>query len=310
VLTAFKTYYETATLETTTDPNLVFNLRAKLDSLGYYDDLEVNRVVAAHFDPEQKQSTLYGALAPVVDRLTKRFSAAKVMWRDAADRGDDAAADTAKQTMDALILFKGDLGAYVRLYTFLSQIFDYGNTAIEKRAIFFKRLMPLLDFGREREGIDLSKIVLTHHTLRNRGAAKLSLGSGTAETLYPIAEAGAGSVQVREKALLAEIIERVNDLFTGELSDQDKLVYVKDVIRGKLLESTTLQQQAANNTKEQLSISPDLDKALDDAIIGAYDAHAAMSTQALNSPAVRQALKDILLNHAGLYEGLRSIAGA
>jgi len=48
-----------------------------------------------------------------------------------------------------------------RLYAFLSQIFDYGNTAIEKRAIFYKRLLPLLEFGREREGVDLSKVVLT-----------------------------------------------------------------------------------------------------------------------------------------------------
>jgi hypothetical protein len=30
-------------------------------------------------------------------------------------------------------LFRGDMGAYLRLYTFLSQIFDYGQTALEKR---------------------------------------------------------------------------------------------------------------------------------------------------------------------------------
>jgi hypothetical protein len=41
---------------------------------------------------------------------------------------------------------------------FLSQIFDYGNAAIERRYIFYKRLLPLLEFGREREGIDLSKV--------------------------------------------------------------------------------------------------------------------------------------------------------
>jgi hypothetical protein len=32
----------------------------------------------------------------------------------------------------------------------LSQIFDYGNSALEKRAIFYRLLGPLLDFGRER----------------------------------------------------------------------------------------------------------------------------------------------------------------
>ena len=38
---------------------------------------------------------------------------------------------------------------------------------------------------------------------------------------------------------------------------------------------------------------------------GALDAHTAMSTQALNSEHVRAGIKDILLNHAELYEALR-----
>ena len=45
VLAAFKTYHTTAELEDVTDPNLVFNLRSKLDAAGHYDDFEVNRVV-------------------------------------------------------------------------------------------------------------------------------------------------------------------------------------------------------------------------------------------------------------------------
>ena len=35
----------------------------------------------------------------------------------------------------------------------------------------------------------------------------------------------------------------------ADLSDDDQLVYVNDVIMGKLLESQTLQQQAVNNSK-------------------------------------------------------------
>jgi type I restriction enzyme R subunit len=202
------------------------------------------------------------------------------------------------------------MGAYLRLYTFLSQIFDYGNTAIEKRAIFYKRLLPLLEFGREREGIDLSKVVLTHHNLRDLGKRAMPLGGGDRPKLGPITEAGSGSVQEKEKAWLAEIIEKVNDLFEGELTDQDKLVYVNNVIKGKLMESERLQKQAASNSKEQFGNSPDLDRELDNAIIDAMEAHNAMSTQALNSTKVRAALKRILLDHAGLYEGLRGEARA
>lgn len=168
-----------------------------------------------------------------------------------------------------------------------------------------KRLIPLLEFGREREGIDLSKVVLTHHTLKNLGKRPMQLGEGETPRLEPITEAGSGTLQEKEKAFLAEIIEKVNDLFEGDLSDQDKLVYVNNVIKGKLLESEKLRQQATNNTKEQFANSPDLKTELLNAIMGALDAHTAMSTQALNSAHVQQGLKDVPLNNAGLYESLR-----
>lgn len=180
--------------------------------------------------------------------------------------------------------------------------------AIEKRAIFFKRLIPLLEFGREREGIDLSKVVLTHHTLKNQGKRPMPLGEGDAPKLDPITESGSGSVQEKEKALLQEIIRKVNDLFTGELTDQDKLVYVNNVIKGKLLESNVLPDQAANNTKEQMASSPDLRTEFINAVIGAMDAHSLMSQQVLNSTSVQNNLIDVLLNHTNLYEALRAKA--
>jgi len=46
---------------------------------------------------------------------------------------------------------------------------DYGNTSIEARYIFFRRLIPLLKFGREREEVDTSSIVLSHYKLSTKG---------------------------------------------------------------------------------------------------------------------------------------------
>lgn len=66
--------------------------------------------------------------------------------------------------------------------------------------------------------------------------------------------------------------------------------------------------QAANNTKEQFANSPDLQGEIMNAVMGALDAHTAMSTQGLNSERVRWGLKDILLDNAGLYESLRGEA--
>lgn len=305
VLASFKMYHTTAELSSTTDPHLVYDLRAKLDAAGHYDDFQVDRVVEVEMDPNGKQSDLIKALEPVQDRLMKRYKAAQAALAAAKAKADASATKAAQDELDALVLFKGDLGAYIRLYTFLSQIFDYGNTGIEKRAIFFKRLLPLLEFGREREGIDLSKVVLTHHDLKDQGKRNLPLNPGDTPKIDPLTGAGGGSVQDKDKALLREIIEKVNDLFDGALTDQDKLVYVNNVIKGKLLESETLRQQATSNTKEQFANSPDLKTELLNAIMGALDAHTLMSTQALNSISVQSGLKDILLNHAGLYETLR-----
>jgi type I restriction enzyme R subunit len=308
VLAAFKTYHTTAELAATTDPNLVFNLRAKLDAAGHYDDFEVDRVLAAELKPDARQSELLAALEPVRDRLMKRYKVAQEALEAAKAKQDDKAAEDAQNELNALILFKSDLGAFIRLYTFLSQIFNYGNTAIEKRAIFYKRLLPLLEFGRERESIDLSKVVLTHHHLKNLGKQGMPFSDGDKPLLDPITGTGSGRVQEKETALLYEIIAKLNDLFDGELTEQDKLVYVNQVIKGKLLESEKLQQQAANNSKNQFANSPDLKTELMNAIMGALDAHTAMSTQALNSTTVQNGMKDILLNHAGLWEMLREQA--
>ena len=85
---------------------------------------------------------------------------------------------------------------------------------------------------------------------------------------------------------------------------------MNDVIKGKLLESETLRQQAASNTKEQFAQSPDLTAGLLSAVMSAYDAHTLMSTQALGSEPLRHGLKDVLLNHAHFWEALRDAAAS
>ena len=310
ILKAFKTYHETAELESATDPHLVYDLRAKLDATGHYDEFEVERVVQVEVGPNGTQKALDAAITPVADRLLKKYKAAQANKLAAEEGGDAKAAQTAKDEMDALLLFKSDMGAYQRLYAFLGQIFDYGNTAIEKRFMFFRRLLPLLDFGRERDTVDLSKVVLTHHTLKSRGKQPMGLNADGTYKLPPMDAVGSGSVQEKERAYLVEIIEKVNGLFEGDLSDGDQLVYVNGVLKGKLLENETLVQQAASNSKEQFANSPDLKTALVDAIMDTLEAYGSMGTQALNSERVRDGLKDALLGPAHLYEALRSRSAA
>lgn len=308
ILTAFRTYYDTAELEGVTDPNLVLDLKGKLDASGHYDDFEVERVAAVEMNPRAKQGDLIAAIEPVADRLLKRYKAAQGRLRSARERNDDDGTSDAQDEINALVLFKNDMAAYQRAYSFLSQIFDYGSSAVEKRFLFYKRLVPLLEFGREREGVDLSKVVLTHHSLKDEGQRRLDVSGRDESKLKPMTEVGSGSVQEKEKALLAEIIERVNDLFGADTTDGDQLSYVT-TLRDKMLESDALVTQAANNTEAQFANSPTLKDELMNAIIEAFEAHASLSKQALDSQKVRDGLKEVLLGPAQLYDALRARAG-
>ena len=155
--------------------------------------------------PARAQSEIDASLVPVAERLVNLFKAAQDELK--ASEGGSKQAKAAKDHMDALVLFKGDIATYVRLYAFLSQIFDYGNTDIEKRSIFFKLLHRLLDFGRETQGLDLSSLAMTHYSIKDMGRKNLILNDGKpTEKIDPTNEPGTGKVQDKQKQSLEAII--------------------------------------------------------------------------------------------------------
>ena len=106
------------------------------------DDFEVERLAKVEMDPRATQAQLVAAIHPVADRLLKQYKALQRARAAAIDTDDGGAEKAAKDELDALTLFKGDMASFNRLYAFLSQMFDYGNTDIEKRFLFYKRLLP------------------------------------------------------------------------------------------------------------------------------------------------------------------------
>jgi type I restriction enzyme R subunit len=305
ILEAFRLYHTTAELADVSDPNVVLDLRNKLDATGYYDRFEAERVARVAVNPKAAQSDLDAAIGPVSNRLLIRFKQAQVNFRAEPDQSN--AWKVAKDEMGALVLFKGDLGSYIRVYEFLGQMFDYGNTDYEKLYLFAKMLLPLLDYGRERDGLDLSALKLTHHRMRDLGQQKLNLaGAEAGPALAPVTEVGSGQVQDKHKQRLREIIAAMNDLFEGEITEGDTVAYVDTVIKEKLLESDLLRSQAVANTKEQFGNSPNLGDELMNAIMDAMAAHQTMSRQALNSDNIRGRILATLLGPGQLWEGLRA----
>ena len=83
----------------------------------------------------------------------------------------------------------------------------------------------------------MSKLVLTHHKIKHLGKSPMPLNEGEAPALDPVTEAGSGALRDPHRAWMREIIEQLNNLFGGDTTEQDQLMYVTQVLKGKMLES-------------------------------------------------------------------------
>jgi type I restriction enzyme R subunit len=298
ILAAFVPYYRTAQLADVSDPNVIHDLQAKLDGAHIYTRSEVESFARAYFDPKGKQELLQAYIAPAVDRFRDRYVQAK----EEHDR----------TAQDALDIFRKDLGTFVRAYEFLSQIFAYDDPDLEKQHVFSKHLIPWLKTDADRTLLDLSTVELTHYRLQELEKQRLLLREtdGGEYKLKPMTEAGTATAHDPHLTTLQAIIEQMNELFAGDLSEADLVTYVQH-ITGKMLENDLLAKQAASNSKEQFSLG-DFSGVLVDTIIDGLDSYRAMAEQVLGNDATRKGFERLVLDlvYRGFEQGRQGRAAA
>lgn len=257
VLASFQPYYRTAQLEDVTDPNVVHELLTKLNQAGVYYWTEVEKFAEAFFNPKVKsQSALHAVLKPAYDR-----------YEDLEDEPQE--------------LFRRDLGSFLRLYEFLSQIIPYDDPELEKLFVFGKNLMPrLAAHGKDKHRLELdADVKLTHYRLQKVAEQQLDLENAEVVKLPGIGEAGTGSAPEDEKKALREIVAKMNDLFSGHITESDFIGSVT-AWAGHLQQNEKLAAQARNNSVEQFEMG-DFKDTFTDIIIEAQDAHNQIAEQLL-----------------------------
>jgi type I restriction enzyme, R subunit len=258
ILASFQPYYRTAQLEDVTDPNVVHELLTKLNKAGVYYWTEVEKFAEAFFNPKVKsQGALHAVLKPAFDRY-------QVLEGD-----------------EPKDLFRKDLASFLRLYEFLSQIIPYDDPELEKLFVFGKYLMPRLaadSKGRNKLELD-SDVKLTHYRLQKVGEQQLDLATGEVVKLPGIGAAGTGSAPEDEKKALREIVAKMNDLFSGHITDSDFIGSIT-AWAGHLETNEKLAAQARNNSVEQFEMGDFKDK-FADVVIEAQDAHNQIAEQLL-----------------------------
>ncbi|WP_336214718.1 type I restriction endonuclease subunit R [Nonomuraea sp. LPB2021202275-12-8] len=278
---SFEPYYTDAFLETVTDPNLVHDLIAKLDQSGIYTEAEVDQCADA-WVKNKGNNALAAAIGPGKKRFQERYTSALV---DNGGQGD-------KVALGELDMFRKDVGTFVRLYDFMSQIINYGDSALEKKSIYLRLLERRIQPNNYTAPIDLSDMVLKAVKQVDKGEADISLGARIG--LHGATAAGSGVKKDPTMVAFQAVLDRLNDLFGNEDFTQDQKVSFLESLLRTLLADDALVQQARVNTAKQFAESPDFDDAVTGAVADNQSAHNKMADYFFtNAPGRSQLVADI-----------------
>ncbi|WP_046469665.1 type I restriction endonuclease subunit R [Allosalinactinospora lopnorensis] len=287
ILKSFQTYYRDASLADTTDPDLVHDLQTKLDSAGIYTDAEVDAFTAAYLADQ------HGAMTAPLKSAAQRFN----------NRYMTAVTDGDKTAVEELDMFRKDVGSFIRLYDFLSQIINYEDTDLEKRSLFLRLLARRLTGRDGAEAIDFSAVELTHIKQTRATEQALNLETGQAEPMKPATAPGSGAARDPRMVRLHEVLAKVNELFAGEdFTQAEQQSWVEGIVT-VLMDDQTVVTQANANSKKQFVESPDLTDAVTEAVLGNQTSHTKMADHFLTDDHVKAAMVKLLgeLVHENLH---------
>lgn len=322
ILKAFKVYYNTATLEDVSNPDLIFDLFEKLRSFGIFLWQEVEQFCVAFFEKRKSNAAISNICKPAVERWNERYSDAIKSYRKDKDdlertkktkdpvliANAENRLKESKKEKDALDIFKKDLGSFVRFYEFMSQIVDYDDKNLEKLSLYARNLRPMLREVEEKDdSVDLENVILSHYRLSEirRQDLKLHDSGGEEYTVKPGDGLGTATAKDRKEEFLSQIIGRLNELFvTDELTDSDMLNYAY-TIKDKVKENERVMMQIANNKPEQAMLG-DYPKAVNDAMLESSEAHKNQMMQLLSDPEKAKEFKRIIFDMLTLHELLDS----
>lgn len=195
---AFEPYYEATILEQETDPNVIYDIKNRLDDYQIYHKNEVEKFADTYYSDLDYtiQATLTSCIKPAIDRFNVIVE---------VEKKDD---------------FRAQLASFVRIYSFVTQICRMFDKDIQKFYVYAKFLLKCIPKD-DREKIDLSdKLILEYYKLSKSFEGSIEI-EGNGEVPNIKGEVGA---KKEKKDPLSVIIEKLNERFGTQFTKQDKVL--------------------------------------------------------------------------------------
>lgn len=241
----FKLYYSDAHVDGEADPNALITLGERLDTAGLYTHEEMDAVADA-FLQDAGGEAIAKTLSPIKNRWSGQRRQA-VMSKD-------------KKRKEKLEAFRADVLGYRNAWQFLSQIVDYQDPELHRRAILATLLGRNLHAdGDDRddsflEGVQLSGVKLVPSAIEEDHS--VSEGSGNGIKL-PIFDGEYGGSAAPKRGPLDEAIDKVNEMFKAkgvDVSPESVSGFIT-TFWGFLDANEEAVSMARNNTVAQLKAS-------------------------------------------------------
>ena len=220
---SFSSYYEVTEIDAVTDPNVIYDLKERLDSFYVYDQVDVDVVANLYYtelDSDKVQSGIEGRLAPAVDKWT-------------------ALEDNSKKTFKAL------LKKFLRSYSFITQMCKLGDKELHGFFVYAGFLIKKLFLNVSGDVELRDKVELEYLRIEDKGTKSIKLES---EELHN-GGANAGITHDDPEEYLSELVRKLNEAFGTEWEDADK---VMRAVSDKILENETFVAQAKSNSMNDL----------------------------------------------------------
>ena len=241
----FKLYYSDAHVDGDVDPNALITVGERLDTSGLYTHDEMDAVADA-FLAVLGGEVIAKALSPIKNRWNGQ-------WRQAVVSKD-------KKRKEELESFRADVLGYRNAWQFLSQIVDYQDPELHRRAILATLLGRNLHAdGDDRddsflEGVQLSGVKLVPSAI----GEDHSISEGSADGIrLPNFDGEYGGSKAPKKGPLDEAIDKVNEMFKAkgiDVSPESVSGFIA-TFWGFLDENEEAVAMARNNTLAQLKAS-------------------------------------------------------
>ena len=289
ILNSFQPYYELTTIQETTDPNQLYDLKSEIEKGQIIWDSEIDNFCNVFFKSAKTLSVKQqGKLNAFIDPTVERFKQLPEENSKDAITGTEITQDN----------FKHALQTFTRLYSFLTQIMPFSDVELEKLFTYSRFLLKKLPRKNQEDRFQLGDEVSLEYYRLQRVAEQNIIMEGQGEYGLEGMDGAGIRMSKEDQEALSEIINVLNNRFGTEFNDADKLFF--DQIEAELVLDDKLSEQAKNNTLSNFKFG--FEDAFMDKLIGRMEQNQDIFSKMMDDKDFGGLVKDYMLKK--VYERL------